>query len=120
MKPHYYAYKSKIREKNTYCLLPISGEAVFVDGLYYPDEKFLLLLSKDTRDRFQMVPRINDFGDVVYEKGKEGKMRQDRLMMNSNYEYYIHESQNIRWFAENYVTNATEFIEFLDSTEVKQ
>lgn len=111
---HYYAYKSLVREKPSYCLLPLSEDAVYVDGMYYPDQKFLLLLSKVTKERYQMIPKIDDYGLPQSDKMSR-RQKQDRIKMQMNYEHYISTIEDIKWFAQEFVENADEFIAFVEA-----
>lgn len=119
MKQHYYAYKSFIRNKASYSLLPIGEDAVFVDGMYYPEQKFLLLLTKAVKERFQMVPKINEYGEAVTQNGNKSREKQDRIRMDANYEHYLHNPKDIKWFAEEFIVNSAEFLEFVDSLNTK-
>lgn len=113
-KAHYYAYKTYIREKESYALLPLCSDAVFSDGMYYTEQKFLLLLTKDVKERFQMVPQINNFGNPVIDKDSK-KERVERVKIETNYEHYLHNIADIRWFTSEHVVNAEEFLSFIEN-----
>jgi hypothetical protein len=116
-KSHYYAYKSQMRDKSSYCLLPISSEAVYKEGLYYPEHKLLLLLSEDTKEKFQLVSKMNDYGEEMFGNNKGRNMpKKDRMKLDTNYEYYLTE-QDAKWFIENHVVNAEDFLAFINTPE---
>jgi len=111
---HYYAYKTFVREKESYALLPLCNEAVFSDGMYYTEQKFLLLLTKEVKERFQMVPQVNNFGHVIVDKDSK-KERVERVKIETNYEHYLHNIDDIKWFISEHVVNAEEFISFIEN-----
>lgn len=108
----YYAYKTHVRDKQSYALLPLTSEAVFADGMYYSEECFLLLLSKNVKERFQMVPKLDASGKMLGDRNDPTKPKQERILMQTADEFYISNPTDIEWFATTYVVNAQEFITF--------
>jgi hypothetical protein len=109
---HYYAYKTHVDNKPSYALLPISEEAVYVDGMFYTDHLFLMLLSKVAKEKFHMVPKLDNMGQNEIDK-RTGKERLERVRMESTYEYYISNMKDIEWFAYSFIANPEEFMEFV-------
>lgn len=113
----YYAYKSFVRNKESFCLLPLNEQTVFVDGMYYPEQKFVLLLTRAVKERFQMIPKVDDFGMAVTEKSANRREKQDRIRMDTNYEHYMSNIEDIKWFADKFIENGTNFIEFVEKSQ---
>ena len=113
MEKQYYAYKTQIEGRETYALLPLTKDAVFAEGLYYPNEKFLLLLSKDTKEKFHIVERLTQFGVIERDKATN-KEKKERVRMETNYEHYLFSPRDLEWFSNTYVINAEEFISFIN------
>lgn len=124
----YYAYNSGgSREGVEFSLLPLNSRTPYVDGMYYPDQKVLLLLARDAKERFQMVPQIDSYGEIVRERVMSPKAsapvtkeRMERVLMQSNFEYYLTTEQDIRWFCENFVENGDVIMASYNKVETKE
>jgi hypothetical protein len=112
-KAHYYAYRTHIREQPSYALLPLSNDAVYIDAMIYTEMRFLLLLSKENKEKFQILPKTDRFGNEEKDK-RSGELYQERVRIATNYEYYLSNIEDIRFFAESYVINHQEFMEFVE------
>lgn len=66
-----------------------------------------------------MVPKINEYGEAVTQNGNKSREKQDRIRMDANYEHYLHNPKDIKWFAEEFIVNSAEFLEFVDSLNTK-
>jgi len=108
---HYYAYRSIVRNENSYSLLPLSNDAVFVDGIFSPSEVVLALITRASKERFQITPKLNAFGEAEKSQGKE---KVERVRIETNYEYYLHNPKDLEWFATNYIVNSGEFLPFME------
>jgi len=94
----------------TFKLIPVSPDCVFNEGIYDPDSKVLALIGKEKKETLQMLPKLNEFGDL--ESLKIGKRpngkdyKEERKTLETFYEYYIEEESEIVDFiasvAENY------------------
>lgn len=113
----YYAYKSVLKGMPGYCLLPLNKDAVYVDGFYYPNECFFVLLSRELKEKFQIVPKIDEYGQTVIgnrkSNGSMGRMveKVERVKLESNYEHYLYDEGDITWFARTYIENSDEFLD---------
>lgn len=108
----------------TFKLIPITPECVFNEGIYDPDTKVLALIGKEKKETLQMLPKLNEFGDL--EPLKIGKRpngkdyKEERKTLETFYEYYIEEEAEIVDFvmtvAEN---NNYDFQKYLAPAEQK-
>lgn len=118
----YYAYKTVLGQgetmMSTYCLLPVSKDAVYVEGIFYSNPKVLVLLSKEVHEKFQMVPKVDPLGRG--QRDKTGKELHDRMRVTTNYEYYLRDPADIEWFAKTQVVNAEEFLNFVNTPQINE
>lgn len=83
----------------TFKLIPIVPECVFNEGIYDPDSKVLALIGKEKKETLQMLPKLNEFGDL--ESLKIGKRpngkdyKEERKNLETFYEYYIEDQDEI-------------------------
>lgn len=85
-------------------LMPIANDCPFVEGIFDPTSKTLVMMSKDEKEMFHMMPKLDDNGDPV-----KAKMRRP------NGRDYREERKTLRTFQEHYITEKKE-IEDLIST----
>ncbi len=114
---HYYAYQ--LQNLGTYGLLPLTEEAVFIHGLFYAKEKMLMLFTRELKERFQIIPKIDQFGEAEKDR-RDGKDKQERVRLESNYEYQLSAPKDLEWFSNTFIVNSEEFLEFVnkqDNTE---
>jgi hypothetical protein len=99
--------------RKTFKLVPISQDAVYNEGIYDPENKVLALISKDKKQSMHMLPKLNEFGDVQYLKiGKRANGKdfaEERKPLESFYEYYIEEADEIKAIINLICVNANEF-----------
>ena len=99
--------------KKTFKLLPASTDSIYNEGIYDPDTKVLALVGKEKKDTLQMLPKLNEFGDVETLKiGKRvnGKdYKEERKTLETFYEYYIEEPSEIIDFIMTIAENAESF-----------
>jgi hypothetical protein len=73
----------------------------------------LAIISKDKKESLHMLPKLNDQGDVQYLKiGKKenGKnFAEERKLLETFYEYYIEDANEIEKFVSMFAVNAADF-----------
>lgn len=87
----------------TFKLMPAANECPFNEVIFDPNTKMLAVISKDAKERPQMLPKLNDRGEYVALKG--GGYAQERRMMAAYYEYYVSAPEDIKMFVERFVIN---------------
>ena len=95
----------------TFKLIPITPESPFNEGIYDPDARILVLISKQTKQTLHMMARLNSSGDPVpAEKRVNGKdYAEERRILDSYYEYYIDTPEDIRELVNTIAVNSGRF-----------
>jgi hypothetical protein len=97
----------------TFKLIPASPECVYNEGIYDADSKVLALIGKEKKETLQMLPKLNEFGDLEALKiGKRpnGKdYKEERKTLETFYEYYVEEQSEIIDFVTTVAENSDSF-----------
>lgn len=87
-------------------MLPISEDCPFNEVLYNPNEKVLAVISKDQKDKPQLLPKLNDRGELIPSKtGSKSPWQEERRMMPAYYEYYVEDAEDIDFFIKTFAVN---------------
>lgn len=101
------------KDKATFKMIPTSLDCPYNECIYDPEEKILAIVSKQKKEAFHMLPKLTDTGDVVLVKnGKriDGKpYAEQRVMMDTYYEYFIREQNEIEDFVTSFASNTASF-----------
>ena len=102
---------SKWGGKPTFKMIPISIDCPYNEILFDPNAKALAIVSKEKKETFHMVPRLTETGEKV--TLKPGKIKTDgknyaeqRVTLETYYEYYIENEHEIVEFVEKFANNA--------------
>lgn len=94
----------------TFRLIPILNECPYNECIYDPANKMLAILSKEKKETYHFLPKLDDNGDIL--KVKQGKPRVDgkpyqeqRVMVPTYYEYFITGEEEITEFIKNFAFN---------------
>lgn len=109
--------------KKTFKMIPASSNSVYNEAIFDLDSKVLALISKEKKDSLHMLPKLNEFGDPEIMKigkranGKEFK--EERKNLETYYEYYIEDLNEIKYFIDKVAINAGDFNfnQYLESSE---
>lgn len=99
--------------KKTFKMIPATPDCIFNEAIFDLDSKILALISKEKKESLHMVAKVNDFGDVVPLKvgkrpnGKE--YAEERRNLQSYYEYYIEDINDIKEIVKGLAVNADTF-----------
>ena len=114
---HYYAYKAKSRNGlDTLCIMPISKEAFYSEGQYFPESNVLVLLSPQTREVFDLIEKFKEDGEP--DKTSKGAPKVERLRVQNNFNYQL-VGNDIKWFADNFVVNNEDLIALVNQYQIK-
>lgn len=97
----------------TFKLIPASMDCPYAEVLFDPEGKLLAVISRFNKQVLHMVPRIDENGDPVYMKvgkrpnGKE--VKEQRVTVESFFEYYIFDKNDIAEFIKTYAINSDTF-----------
>lgn len=93
--------KSTWNKDKTFKLIPIHKDCPYNEAIFDVDQKVLAVISKESKDTFQMVPKFNDKGDVAYLKSPRDNGKnyaEERRALEAYYEYYLEDEGDIMKF----------------------
>lgn len=100
-------YATKWNDKQTFRMLPTTIDCPFNEVIFDPEQNILAVVSKDSKEKPMMMPRLNDRGDLIQAKRASGETgwQEQRVIMNSYYEYYIEDINDITEFVALFAIN---------------
>ena len=100
-------------KNKTFKLIPATTDCIFNEGIFDLDAKVLALISKEKKQNFHMLPKLNELGDVQYLKvGKRNNGKEyseERKALESFYEYYVEDINEIESIVKMLAINSDEF-----------
>lgn len=100
------------QNRKSFRLLPVTADCPYVEGIYDPDSKILVLLSAIRKETFHMATKLDENGDVVKTKfpRPNGKTyKEERKTLETFTEYYIQEKEEIEEMIKEIAVNAKTF-----------
>lgn len=101
--------KSAFGSMKSFKLIPISNDCPFVECLFSPSERIMVVISKFMKTSYHMVPKLDDNGDEVPVKGKPRangkKIREERRAMDTCSEHYVVTEDEIREMVKMFAVN---------------
>tara|TARA_R100001015_G_C4611092_1_gene166493 strand:+ start:172 stop:624 length:453 start_codon:yes stop_codon:yes gene_type:complete len=105
--------KAAFGNMKSFKLIPISEDCPFVECLFSPGEKIMVIISKFMKQSYHMVAKLDDNGDEIPVKGKprpNGKtIREERRAMDTCSEHYIVTEEEIREMIQMFTVNPDAF-----------
>jgi parvulin-like peptidyl-prolyl isomerase len=93
-------------------LMPIQENCPFIEGLYDPTQKVLVMISKQKKESLHMLAKLNEQGDAQKLKTPRpnGKpFPEERKTIETYQEYYIVERKEIEEIIEMFAANTDVF-----------
>lgn len=104
---------SVFRNAKSFSLIPVSNDSPYVEAMFDPASGILAVISKDRKQSFHMMPRLDDNGQPQRLKSpsmETGKtVKEQRVMIDTFNEFYISEKADIETFVELFAINASSF-----------
>lgn len=101
-----FVYSTDWYGRKSFRMLPLSMECPFNEVIYDPNTRVLAVISKDKKDKPQMLPKLTDKGQVIPVRGGEGQQYvEERRIMETYYEYYIDKKSDIERFIQMFAVN---------------
>lgn len=98
-------------------LLPLSKEALFVEGKFFPSSNVLVLLHSHQKEVFDLIEKFDADGQIdISKKTNRAKLERMRTLVNVNYQL---SGEDITWFIDNFCENAEVAHEVINSHKVK-
>lgn len=95
----------------TFKMIPVTKDCPFNEVLLDPENKVIAVVSKETKNTYRLIPKVDEKGRPVMVKDGTGNpvLAQERKLMESFYEYYIDDMTDIEQFMNTFAINSTEF-----------
>lgn len=95
----------------TFTLMPARSECPYNEAIYDPDLQTLAIISKEKKETFKVVDRLDDNGDPVPAKKPttDRTNKTERKLLETYYEYYIKDKEEIKAFVKMFAINAGNF-----------
>jgi len=98
--------QSSWQENQTFRLIPITDNCPYVECIFDPGTKVFVIISKTTKQSLHMLPKLDDYGQVI--TGTKGT-KQDRHKIEVFQEFYIEDATAIENIIEHFGINSSEF-----------
>lgn len=101
--------RSTLMGQPNFTLIPVTADCAYVEALFEPVSKSLVIFNKSTQTKFRMIPKLNENGDTMSPKRPRPEKQaymEERKQMESFYEHYITDRQDIRDFVKRFAVNA--------------
>lgn len=98
--------------QKTFRLIPVSIDCPFVEGIFDPESKTMVLFAKTTRDNLHMIPKVDDNGDLqkVVKGRPNGKTYKEERKFTSDFmEYIFMEKEEIKDFIKSICINSDSY-----------
>jgi hypothetical protein len=107
---------SSWQESQTFRMIPIMESCPYVECIFDPGTNVFVIISKTTKQSLHMLPKLDDYGQVV--TGTKGT-KQDRHKIEVFQEFYIEDITAIKELIEYFAINSASFDveKFMSKTE---
>lgn len=103
-----FIYRTEFYGQQTFRMLPLTESCPFNEVIYDPRAGVLAVISKDKKEKPQMLPKLNDKGQIIPLKtAAEGQAPyvEERRLMDTYYEYYLDNKEDIQHFINMFAAN---------------
>ncbi len=105
--------KSAFGSMKSWKMIPTSNDCPYVECLFSPKEKMMVVIGKFMKQSYHMVQRMDDNGDPILVKGKprtNGKdFREERRLVDTCSEHYVVTEEEIREMIQMFAVNPDAF-----------
>lgn len=81
-------------------LMPVTIDCPFVEAIFDPQGKFLVVISKEKKETFHMVTRLSENGDAMPKSNNRDEHKKQRVAIDTYQEYYIQDKEDVKSFIE--------------------
>ena len=98
----------------TFLLISLSNESPFIEAIFEPTKKVLILLTKEKEETYQMLPRLDEAGEPIIRKDikkeeQRNPFKQQRISMQTYHECIIRDKGDIEKFVQLMAVNSEDF-----------
>ena len=117
--------KSAFGPMKSFKLIPISLNCPFVECLFSPSEKIMVVITKTMKQSYHMIPKLDDNGDEIPVKGKpranKKTIKEERRLVDTYSEHYVVTEEEIRNIIDTFAVNpkAFDIDEFFDTPDIQ-
>ena len=100
------------KDKQTFKLIPIDKECPYNECIWDDQQHILAIVSKEKKDTYHFLPKLDDSGDIqAVKKPRPNKQpyAEQRVMIETYYEYFISDIDEISDFIDKFATNSDTF-----------
>lgn len=105
-----FVYSTDWYGRKSFRMLPVSEDSPFNEVIYDPNTGVLAVISRDKKDKPQMLPKLTEKGQVIPLKPVANDTQQryveERRILETYYEYYLDDKQDIQNFINMFAVNA--------------
>lgn len=98
--------ESTWQDTKTFKMIPVSNDCPYVECIFDPSSKVLVLIGKTTKTSLHMLPKLDEYGKAI--SGNRGA-KQERKSIDTFQEYYIEEEKDIKEITKMFAVNASKF-----------
>ena len=98
--------------RNSFRLIPINESCPYVEMIYDPEVKMMVIISKLRKQAYHMLPVLDANGDVTPAKNRknpEKTYKEERRLVDSYQEYYITTVDEIKSIISMFSINSDKF-----------
>ena len=98
--------------RNSFRLIPINESCPYVEMIYDPEVKMMVIISKLRKQAYHMLPVLDANGDVTPAKNRknpEKMYKEERRLVDSYQEYYITTVDEIKSIINMFSINSDKF-----------
>ncbi len=105
-----FVYSTDWYGRKSFRMLPGVEDCPFNEVIYDPNTGVLAVISRDKKDKPQMLPKLTEKGQVIPLKPVANDTQQryveERRILETYYEYYLDDKQDIQNFINMFALNA--------------
>ena len=98
--------ESTWQDTKTFKMIPVSNDCPYVECIFDPSSKVLVVIGKTTKTSLHMLPKLDEYGKAI--SGNRGA-KQERRSIDTFQEYYIEEEKDIKEITKMFAVNASKF-----------
>jgi hypothetical protein len=92
--------------RRTFRMLPATEECPYNEVIFDPSTKVLAVISKEFKEKPHMFPKLNVTGKPLHTTAAGHDYVEERIVMDTYYEYYLDNIDDIRVFVNHFAINS--------------
>lgn len=108
---------------NTFKIMPATLDCPYAEAIYDTNSAMLVVISKDTSEKLQMVPILNSLGDIMTTSARKTKgYKEQRIRITMPNEFILSERKEIESFISTFCLNTddVDYKKVMDDTEARK